>query len=94
MKKGNHGSAAAQGRRGGHSALVPRRHGGTERRLREFLVLQIPAQTGARVQRAEKSDLLFEREAEGDPVWWPESDPDGASALLPFRQWLDRMALF
>jgi hypothetical protein len=20
--------------------------------------------------------LLFEREAEGDPVWWPESDPD------------------
>jgi hypothetical protein len=22
--------------------------------------------------------LLFEREAEGDPVWWPESDPDGS----------------
>jgi len=24
------------------------------------------------------SQLLFEREAEGDPVWWPESDPDQA----------------
>jgi hypothetical protein len=55
LKKGNPGSVAAQGRRGGHSALVPRRHGGTERRLREFLVLQIPPQTAARVQRAERS---------------------------------------
>lgn len=26
----------------------------------------------------EGSQLLFEREAEGDPVWWPESDPDQA----------------
>src|SRR5579885_137878 len=34
----------------------------------------------AKVTRALRSlkgsQLLFEREAQGDPVWWPESDPD------------------
>jgi len=26
--------------------------------------------------RLKGAQLIFEREAEGEPIWWPESDPD------------------